>query len=326
MAPAPLVDIQNLSFYYSTRSGPVQAVDDLSLSIFPGRALAVLGESGCGKSSVHKAILRLLPSNVDRYEGRIWMDGLDIMSLEEEAFRRGVRWVKISLVAQAAMNAFNPVTRVGRQVEEALLAHGLTSRRQARERIGQVFRQVELPEETIQRYPFQLSGGMRQRAAIAMALVAEPRLVILDEPTSALDLLTQANIMNVLKRIKRDKDTSFMFITHDVGTCSELADTVAVMYAGQLVELADAASFFRHPAHPYSQKLMASVPRLYAEQELEPIPGRPPSLIHPPAGCRFRSRCDQRFAKCTQNPPLLSTGHGGWARCWLYENETIQPG
>ncbi|MDZ7762093.1 MAG: ABC transporter ATP-binding protein [Desulfovermiculus sp.] len=324
MDPAPLVDIHNLFLYYSSRSGPVQAVDDLSLPIFPGRAVGVLGESGCGKSSIPKAILRLLPSNVARYEGRIWMDGLDIMGLGEEQFRRQVRWVKISLVAQAAMNALNPVARIGRQVEEALLAHGLTSKRQAGERIRQVFAHVDLPEDVIQRYPFQLSGGMRQRAVIAMALVAEPRLVILDEPTSALDLLTQANIMNVLKRIKRDRKTSFMFITHDVGTCSELADTVAVMYAGQLVELAEAASFFRHPLHPYSHKLMASVPRLYGDQELEPIPGRPPSLIDPPAGCRFRTRCDQSFSRCTQTPPLLTTREGGRARCWLYETEAVQ--
>jgi len=324
MDPTPLLDIHNLFLYYSSREGPVQAVDDLSLRIYPGRAVGVLGESGCGKSSVSKAILRLLPSNAARHEGHIWMDGVDIMSLGEETFRRQVRWVKISLVAQAAMNALNPVARIGRQVEEALLAHNLTTKKKAKDRILRVFSQVDLPEDVIQCYPFQLSGGMRQRAVIAMALVAEPRLVILDEPTSALDLLTQANIMNTLKRIKGDQNTSFIFITHDVGTCSELADVVAVMYAGQLVELAEAATFFRQPLHPYSQKLMASVPRLHAEQELQSIPGRPPSLINPPPGCRFRDRCDQSFDKCWQNPPMLTSPDGSLARCWLYEAEAIQ--
>jgi len=176
-----------------------------------------------------------------------------------------------------------------------------------------------VPLDFMARYAFELSGGMRQRVVLAMALVLQPPLVLLDEPTSALDVLTQANIMNVLKRIKRDTSTSFMLITHDIATSSELADQVAVMYAGQLVEISDAARFFREPLHPYSQKLMASVPRLRDDTRLEYIPGRPPSLIDLPRGCRFAPRCPRRFDKCDQDPPMIHTEDGRQVRCWLYE-------
>jgi oligopeptide/dipeptide ABC transporter ATP-binding protein len=178
---------------------------------------------------------------------------------------------------------------------------------------------VGVPLDFMGRYAFELSGGMRQRVVLAMALVLQPPLVLLDEPTSALDVLTQANIMNVLKRIKRETSTSFLLITHDIATSSELADWVAVMYAGQLVELSDAAHFFRVPLHPYAQKLMASVPRLRDDKGLAYIPGRPPSLIDPPRGCRFAPRCPQRFSKCEQNPPMIHTEDGRQVSCWLYE-------
>jgi peptide/nickel transport system ATP-binding protein len=182
-----------------------------------------------------------------------------------------------------------------------------------------MLQRVGLPADFLRRYPFELSGGMRQRAALAMALVTEPELVILDEPTSALDVLTQANIMNVLKQIRREFKTSFILITHDVAASSELADEVAVMYAGQIVELGDAARFFREPLHPYAQKLMASVPRLRDDKKLEFIPGEPPSLLNPPRGCRFASRCPLRFERCDEEPPLIDKGDGRRVRCWLYD-------
>jgi peptide/nickel transport system ATP-binding protein len=314
-----LLQVEELRLHYRTTQGVVQAVDGVTFSLAPGQALAVLGESGCGKSSLARAILRLLPRNVEAYDGCVRVNGLDVMPLDEEQFRRDVRWSKISIVMQAAMNALNPVLRVADQVIEPLLVHQGRQRDVALARVRDVFQMVGVPLDFMARYAFELSGGMRQRVVLAMALVLKPQLVLLDEPTSALDVLTQANIMNVLKRIKRDTSTSFMLITHDIATSSELADQVAVMYAGQLVEISDAARFFREPLHPYAQKLMASVPRLRDDTKLEYIPGRPPSLIDLPRGCRFASRCAQRFAKCDQDPPMMHTEDGRQVRCWLYE-------
>ena len=314
-----LLQVEALRLHYRTTQGVVQAVDGVTFSLAPRQALAVLGESGCGKSSLARAILRLLPRNVEAYDGCVRLNGLDVMPLDEEQFRRDVRWSKISIVMQAAMNALNPVLRVADQVIEPLLVHQGHQHDVALARVRDVFQMVGVPLDFMARYAFELSGGMRQRVILAMALILQPPLVLLDEPTSALDVLTQANIMNVLKRIKRDTSTSFILITHDIATSSELADQVAVMYAGQLVELSDAARFFREPLHPYSQKLMASVPRLRDDTKLEYIPGRPPSLIDLPRGCRFAPRCLQRFAKCDQDPPMMHTEDGRQVRCWLYE-------
>jgi peptide/nickel transport system ATP-binding protein len=314
-----LLQVEELRLHYRTTQGVVQAVDGVTFSLAPRQALAVLGESGCGKSSLARAILRLLPRNVEVYDGCVRVNGLDVMPLDEEQFRRDVRWSKISIVMQAAMNALNPVLRVADQVLEPLLVHQGQQRDVALARVRDVFQMVGVPLDFMGRYAFELSGGMRQRVILAMALILKPPLVLLDEPTSALDVLTQANIMNVLKRLKRDTNTSFILITHDIATSSELADQVAVMYAGQLVEISDAGRFFREPLHPYSQKLMASVPRLRDDTKLEYIPGRPPSLIDLPRGCRFAPRCLQRFARCDQDPPMIRTEDGRQVRCWLYE-------
>jgi oligopeptide/dipeptide ABC transporter ATP-binding protein len=314
-----LLQVEELRLHYRTTQGVVQAVDGVTFSLAPGQALAVLGESGCGKSSLARAILRLLPRNVEAYDGCVRVNGLDVMPLDEEQFRRDVRWRKISIVMQAAMNALNPVLRVADQVIEPLLVHQDLQHAAALARVRDVFQMVGVPLDFMARYAFELSGGMRQRVVLAMALVLNPSLVLLDEPTSALDVLTQANIMNVLKRIKKDTSTSFILITHDIATSSELADQVAVMYAGQLVEISAAARFFREPLHPYAQKLMASVPRLRDDTQPEYIPGRPPSLIDLPRGCRFAPRCPQRFAKCDQDPPMIHTEDGRQVRCWLYE-------
>jgi len=215
------------------------------------------------------------------------------------------------------MNALNPVIKVGEQVAEPAIIHFGVSKEEALALVRKMFQHVGVPEDFIGRYPFELSGGMRQRVAIAMALVTSPNLIILDEPTSALDVLTQANIFNVLKRLKKELGVSFILITHDIATSSELADDVAVMYAGQIVEVSDARRFFDKPLHPYSQKLMASVPRLHGVKEPEFIVGSPPSLIDPPKGCRFAARCPARFDKCTQEPPVIEQ-EGRKVKCWLY--------
>jgi oligopeptide/dipeptide ABC transporter ATP-binding protein len=281
------------------------------------RAVVVLGESGCGKSSLAKAILRLLPRNVGSYSGHIYLDGKDIMVLGDEEFRQNIRWASISMVPQAAMNALNPVMKVGEQVAEPAIIHLGVSKTEAIALVQKMFQHVGVPADFINRYPFELSGGMRQRVAIAMALVTSPSLIILDEPTSALDVLTQANIFNVLKRLKKELGISFVLITHDIATSSELADDVAVMYAGQIVEMSDARRFFDKPLHPYSQKLMSSVPRLHSDKEPDFIVGRPPSLINPPKGCRFAERCPARFEKCSEEPPIIEQD-GRKVKCWLY--------
>lgn len=312
-----LLRAEKLVLYFRTSKGVVQAVDGVDFTLNYNEAVVIIGESGCGKSSMAKAILRLLPRNVHTYNGKVFLTGTDIMPLPEEEFRRNIRWARIAMVPQAAMNALNPVLRVGDQVAEPAIFHHGASKAVALEQARKMFQLVGVPEDFISRYAFELSGGMRQRAALAMALVTTPDLIILDEPTSALDLLTQANIMNQLKRIKQAMGMSFILITHDIATSSELADRVAVMYAGQIVEVGDAFRFFKEPLHPYSYKLMASVPRLRETKDPDFITGQPPSLINPPQGCRFAERCHKRFDQCAQEPPTVNVD-GRLVKCWLY--------
>lgn len=318
MSGDTLLRVEGLTLHYQTRRGIVRAVDGVDFDLRRNEALVVLGESGCGKSSLAKLLMRVLPRNVHHAAGRVRLGDVEVSALPDERFRREVQWSRIALVMQASMNALNPVVRVGEQVAEPLRVLRRWPRARALERAAEVFTMVGVSPDFLARYPFELSGGMRQRAVLAMALVAEPELVILDEPTSALDVLTQASIMNVLKRVKREQGTSFILITHDVATSSELADRVALMYAGQLVELADAARFFAEPAHPYSQMLMASVPRLRQQQRPQAIPGQPPSLFEPPPGCRFAERCPSRFGRCAEEPVAIALGERHQVRCWLH--------
>ncbi len=316
-----LLEIKDLRLYFKTRGGVVQAVDKVDFNLTRTHATVIIGESGCGKSSMARAILRLLPRNIDTYDGQVRLAGKDIMSLNDEEFRSSIRWKRISMVPQAAMNALNPVIRVGDQVAEPAMVHMGLNKKEAIEQAARMFDHVGVPTDFLYRYPFELSGGMRQRATLAMSLVTLPDMVILDEPTSALDVLTQANIMNLMKRVKRQMETSFILITHDIATSSELADSVAVMYAGQIVEVSDAYRFFNEPLHPYSRKLMASVPRLRAEVEPEFITGQPPSLLNPPQGCRFAERCADRFEMCDKEPPMFKIGDRE-VRCWLHAEST----
>lgn len=317
MAEKSLLRLEDLKLHFRTTQGVVQAVDGVNFTLGYNEAVVVLGESGCGKSSLAKAILRLLPRNVANYSGKVFINDIDVMQLDDEEFRRNVRWMMMSLVPQAAMNSLNPVLKVGDQVAEPMMVHHGVKKEEAINTARTMFQHVGVPEAFLDRYAFELSGGMRQRVAIAMSLVTSPALVILDEPTSALDVLTQANIFNVLKRLKRELETSFILITHDIATSSELADSVAVMYAGQIVEVSDAKNFFAAPLHPYSQKLMASVPRLRAEQEPDFITGRPPSLLNVPTGCRFKDRCPFRMEKCSEEPPVVAKDKR-LVKCWLY--------
>jgi len=309
--------IEDLVLHFRVTKGVVQAVDGVNFDLDYDQAVVVIGESGCGKTSLAKAVLRLLPRNVAAYSGKVFLKDADVMRLGEEEFRQEVRWIKMSMVPQAAMNALNPVLRVGDQVAEPVMVHMGLSRENAMALAREMFQLVGVPVDFLSRYAFELSGGMRQRVAIAMALVTKPELVILDEPTSALDVLTQANIMNLLKRIKKEMSTSFILITHDIATSSELADRVAVMYAGQIVEVSDNYRFFSEPLHPYSAKLMASVPKLRGDAEPDFITGQPPSLLSPPTGCRFAERCQKRFERCVEEPPIVDKS-GHQVKCWLH--------
>ena len=312
-----LLRVEDLVLHFKTQRGSVRAVDGVFFNLAHKEAVVILGESGCGKSSLAKAILRLLPRNIERYDGQVYLDGDDTMAMDDESYRQNIRWVRMSLVPQAAMNSLNPVLKVGDQIAEPMIIHHGVKKEEALVQAAKMFQHVGVPVDFLDRYAFELSGGMRQRVAIAMALVTAPDLVILDEPTSALDVLTQANIFNVLKRLKQELEVSFVLITHDIATSSELADRVAVMYAGQIVEVNDAHRFFAEPLHPYSRMLMASVPRLRANTEPEFITGQPPSLLDPPKGCRFADRCPRRFEKCSEEPPTANVD-GIQVKCWLY--------
>jgi len=312
---------EDLVLYYRTSRGPVRAVDHVNLWVEDGSSLAVVGESGCGKSSMAYAILRILPRNVHSYSGKIIFDGVNLMDLTDEEMRSKIRWRKISMVFQGAMNTLNPVIKVGDQIIEPLLIHAGYKKEEALREAREAVKNVGLPEYVLDRYPHELSGGMKQRAVIAMALLMKPRLVILDEPTSALDVLTQANIMNLLKDLKEKERLSYIFITHDLALASELADYVAVMYAGKIAEIGSAETIYKNPRHPYTQKLIGSVPTLRSEKVLEFIPGAPPDLVNPPEGCRFHLRCP--FAKdiCKRREPPLIKVDNDHVACWLYGGE-----
>ena len=318
MTLAPLLRVSDLYLSYQTPAGIVPAVDEVSFSVDGGEALGLVGESGAGKSSLALALMRLFPRNVARHDGLVELDGLDCATLDEDTFRHEVRWRQMAMVFQGAMEALNPVLRVGHQVVEPLLLRGDVSRQAARQEAQRLLELVRLPQEVYDRYPHELSGGMKQRALIAMALVLKPRLLILDEPTSALDVTVQAQIMDELKDLKRDLNLTIIFITHDIALASDLCDTIGVMYAGRMAELAPAESALRSPEHPYTQLLLASIPRLYQEGQPQFIPGTPPDMVSLPAGCRFHPRCPLAFERCSEEePPLLNVSPEHQARCWL---------
>jgi len=320
----PLLELRNVKMYYGTSRGTVKAVDGISFRLNKGEAMALVGESGSGKSSLAFTIIRLLPRNVAEAGGEILfydeeLGVVDLAKMNEDEIRRKIRWKKISMVFQASMNALNPILRVQDQMIEPLVLHLGLSREEAVKIAEEALRSVGLAKDVLMRYPFELSGGMKQRVVIAMAIMMRPRLVILDEPTSALDVITQANIMNLLKELEIKFDLSYILITHDIALASEIADKIGVMYAGKLVEVAPADVFFRKPNHPYSQKLLAAMPTLREEKSIEYIPGDVPSLITPPPGCRFHPRCPYAIkGKCDKEEPQTKQIDGSEVACWLY--------
>ncbi|MBA4077678.1 MAG: peptide ABC transporter ATP-binding protein [Cyanobacteria bacterium PR.023] len=317
-----LLEIQNLATAFPTEAGMARAVDDVTLSVDKGKVLGIVGESGCGKSITSLSILRLIPPPGKIVGGQIRLDGKNLLDFSE-AQMRGVRGNRIALIPQDPMTSLNPVYTVGAQIMEAVELHQKVSKAEARKKAIDVLDRVRIPEarNRVDDYPHQFSGGMRQRVMIAMALACEPELLIADEPTTALDVTVQAQILDLLREIQKDQGTAIVLITHDLGVVAEMCDTVAVMYAGSVVEYATVQELFQNPKHPYTIGLMNSLPKP-GSQRLIPIEGQPPSLVNLPKGCRFANRCSLRVDSCESSiPPLEEKSAGHDARCFLVEKE-----
>jgi len=322
----PVIIVRNLSVEYLTPRGVVKAVRNVNLEVFKGETLFIVGESGSGKSTLGFALLNLVPQPGYVKEGEVIyrVDGkeVNLMKLPPDE-QREFRWKHVSMVFQAALNSLNPVLRVWDQLYDTIKAHDRNiSREEAYEKVRNLLSLVRLDaDRVLQAYPHQLSGGMRQRVMIAMALLLDPQIVILDEPTTALDLLTQKNIIEVLKNIKSKLHTTMIFITHDLSLAAELADRVAVMYAGKIVELGDVYEIFYRPKHPYTYALMKTVPKLTSvDEELYPIPGSPPDMVNMPPGCKFHPRCPYSAAVCKQvEPPDEWVASGHLVACHLWK-------
>ncbi len=312
-----LLDVQNLTMHYTTKKGDVQAVDDVSFSLEQGEALGLVGESGCGKTSVAICLLKLLPDNARILGGHIYFKGQDLVPLPEGEMRK-VRWKGISMIFQAAMNSLNPVHRVGDQIVEAILTHEQISEEAARERVVELFKLVGLDPERMNHYPHEYSGGMKQRAIIAMALACNPDIIIADEPTTALDVIVQDKILHEMDAIRKKLNMGMIYISHDIAVIAEVSDKIGVMYAGKLVEFADTVTIFKRPVHPYTYALMHAFPSIKGEKrELQSLPGEPPDLLNPPSGCRFHPRCPYATPQCEREEPRweeLEPGH--FVACW----------
>ena len=301
-----LLEVKDLKMYYRTLRGHVRAVDSVSFEIERGKALGIAGESGCGKSSMASALLRLLPSNGAYHGGSVFMGGQDILKMPEEQFRKDIRWKRISMVFQGAMNALNPVHRVGEQIVEAMLSHEDMSRKDAVKRAKDLLELVGINPQRYSEYPHEFSGGMKQRSIIAMSLACHPDLIIADEPTTALDVMVQAQILKAMGDLRERLGLSMMLITHDLSVIAQTCDSVAIMYAGKIAEYGSVMDVYTNPAHPYSLGLLGSFPNIKAERsEVRSLPGFPPNLIAPPSGCRFHPRCPLADDMCMQVEPLV---------------------
>jgi len=315
-----LLEVKDLYTYFYTTKGVVRAVDGVSFTLNKGEVLGIAGESGCGKSTLAYSIIRLVPPPGKIKSGEIYFMGENILKMDRETFRKKVRWKGISMIFQGAMNALNPVYTVGDQIAEVIMIHEGLSKREAYVRVYKLLSLVGIDPRRAHSYPHELSGGMRQRALIAMALALSPSLVIADEPTTALDVVVQAQIMNLLKKLQRDLRTSIILITHDLSLIAEIADKVAIMYAGKIVETGTSEQIYYNPQHPYTKGLLAAIPRIRGEiTKLEWIPGVPPDLRNPPPGCRFAPRCKFKFEPCDkEEPPIIEIEPGHYVSCWLY--------
>ncbi|WP_303721660.1 ABC transporter ATP-binding protein [Malonomonas rubra] len=317
---SPLLDVRNLQSYFFTRSGLVKAVDDVSFSIDKGETLALVGESGCGKSMTALSLLRLLPEPGRVVGGEIELSGHDMLHLPEIEIRR-IRGNEISMIFQEPMTSLNPVLRIGEQIAEVLRLHEGLSDRDALYKAAQLLEQVGISDSRhrLRDYPHQLSGGQRQRVMIAMALACDPQLLIADEPTTALDVTIQAQIMDLLCQLKEERQMATLLISHDLGVVASNADKLAIMYAGKIVESGPVATLFDNPLHPYTQGLLACIPKLGNKEALKTIAGQLPNLREHHEGCLFIDRCDAPSAPCGHHAPqLLEIEPDHWVRCWRY--------
>ncbi len=315
-----LLNIEDLRVYFYRPEGVLKAVDGLSYKLYKGEVLGIVGESGSGKSVSVLSILRLLPANGKVVSGSIIFDGKDILKLSNEELR-DLRGKDIGIVFQDPMSSLNPVITIGQQVMEPLLWHNLCSKSEAYERAKEMLGLVgiPLPEERMKEYPFQFSGGMRQRVMIALALICKPKLLIADEPTTSLDVTIQAQIIRLLKRMKQEFGMSVILITHNLALTTNFCDRLIIMYAGNMMETGKTKDILHNPAHPYTRSLLDAVPDIELEKELVPIPGTIPSLIDPPSGCRFHPRCPNTMDICREElPPLFNIDTDHYSACWLH--------
>jgi len=308
-----LLKIDDLHTHFSTRVGTVKAVDGVDFEMERGDALGLAGESGCGKTTTMLSIMRLLPSNGRVISGNIDFDGIDIVSIDDEEMDRALRWKRMSMVFQGAMNALNPVFRVGEQITQAIRYHENVEREAAWKRVEELFRLVGIDPKRARDYPHEFSGGMKQRAVIALALACNPDLVIADEPVTALDVIVQAQILELMRDLREKLDLSMILITHDLSVIADTCNKAAIMYAGKIVERGDIMTIFKNPEHPYSQGLLTNYPSIKGSRmKFQPISGRPPNLINPPTGCRFHPRCPYAMDVCKKEAPEtveLERGH-----------------
>ena len=318
----PILEVNNLQTAFRKEATEVIAVDDVSFKLIKGKTLGVVGESGCGKSITSLSIMGLLGKKGYVKKGSIHFNNQDLTKINESEYR-SIRGNDISMIFQEPMTSLNPVLTIENQMLEGIQLHLKLPKKEARQYAIEMLGKVKIPRpaDVMKEYPHQLSGGMRQRVVIAMALACNPKIVIADEPTTALDVTIQAQILQLMKELKEELSTAIMFITHDLGVIAEMADQVIVMYAGQIVEQADVYTLFREPKHPYTQGLMSSIPHLDTENEqrLISIPGTVPTLQNMPQGCRFKDRCQFAQEKCNDRPPLINIDENHLVRCWLVE-------
>jgi peptide/nickel transport system ATP-binding protein len=319
----PVLEIRDLSVEYVLESGIVRAVDNVSFDLAPGEFLAIVGESGCGKSTLLFGIAQLLNPPAEISGGSVTFRGRNLVQLTERELA-AVRWKNMSVVMQSAMNALNPVKSVGAQFKDAMRAHGVTSTAEIQRRSVEVLKMVGIDPVHLKSYPHQLSGGMRQRSMIAMAMLFTPELIIMDEPTSALDVVAQRSLMAQIKDLQREYHFAVIFVTHDMSLVRHFSDHLMVMYAGQVSEVGPTRQLFDHPHHPYTVGLMDAFPSIRGPRvELTGIPGSPPNLARPPAGCRFSARCPKVMPRCETAPPLDYQVDGTSVRCFLYDSPEV---
>ncbi|MBM4465385.1 MAG: ABC transporter ATP-binding protein [Chloroflexi bacterium] len=316
----PLLEVSNLRVHYHTLRGPVKAVDGVNFDLKAGERFSLVGESGSGKSTIALSLMRLIkpPGRIE--SGEVLLDGVNVMTLSEEQMRQ-LRLARIALISQGAMNSLNPVMRIKHQIADGLQSHGVRmSRQEAADRVGELLQWVGLRREVADMFPHELSGGMKQRVCIAIAISLRPRVIIADEPTSALDVVVQRQVMETLRRVQEDLEASVILIGHDMGLMAQFADRVGIMYAGRLVENGPVRDIFSHPRHPYSQLLIASLPSLGKKGVFQGIPGFPPSLLDLPPGCVFHPRCPYAMDRCAgEDPVLRPVGFNHSAACHLLE-------